>query len=152
MLRYEGLHFHRVIDEFLMQSGDVTNDNGSGGECWMHTRDANDGLFKDENLKDFLPQEIEEFESTTDSCSFKISQLPKLSLHIIEKTEYSLIKLQSKNNQIDFHMYCHIQAIDHSSCTVILEINMELNLMMKMMVEKPINLFLEKLSEQIKKI
>ena len=104
------------------------------------------------NLKDFLPQEIEEFESTTDSCSFKTPQLPKLSLHIIEKTEYSLIRLQSKNNQIDFHMCCHIQAIDQSSCTVILEINMELNLMMKMMVEKPINLFLEKLSEQIKNI
>ena len=104
------------------------------------------------NLKDFLPQEIQDFESTTDSCSFKISQLPKLSLHIIEKLEYSLIKLQSKNNQIDFQMCCHIHAINQNSCTVILEINMELNLMMKMMVEKPINLFLEKLSKQIKKI
>ena len=104
------------------------------------------------NLKDFLPQEIEEFESTVDSCSFKIPQLPKLSLHIIEKLEYSLIKLQSKNSQINFEMCCQIQAINQHSCTVILEINIELNIMMKMMVEKPINLFLEKLTEKIKNL
>ena len=102
------------------------------------------------NLKDFLPQEIQDFESTTDSCSFKISQLPKLSLHIIEKLEYSLIKLQSKNNQIDFQMCCHIHAINQNSCTVILEINMELNLMMKMMVEKPITNFLNVLSDKLR--
>jgi hypothetical protein len=104
------------------------------------------------NLKDFLPKEVEEFESTVDSCSFKISQLPKISLHIIEKLEYSLIKLQSKQNQIDFKMYCHIKAREKHSCSVTLEINMELNLMMKMMAEKPINLFLEKLTDQIKNI
>ena len=104
------------------------------------------------NLKDFLPQEIQDFESTTDSCSFKISQLPKLSLHIIEKLEYSLIKLQSKNSQINFEMCCQIQAINQHSCIVILEINIELNIMMKMMAEKPINLFLEKLTEKIKNL
>ena len=52
------------------------------------------------NLKDFLPKEIKEFKSNEDSCSFKVSQLPKISLKIIEKTEYSVIKLQSKDKNI----------------------------------------------------
>ena len=32
------------------------------------------------NLKDYLPSDVEEFESNTDNCSFKIESLPKMSL------------------------------------------------------------------------
>ena len=105
------------------------------------------------NLKDFLPNEIEEFESSESSCSFKISKLPKMSLEIIEKIEHTLIKLKSKDTQIPFLMYCNIQGnIDDKSCQVTLVAEMKLNFMMKMMVEKPLNQFLCSLSEQIKKI
>jgi len=105
------------------------------------------------NLKDFLPKEIEEFESTESSCSFKISKLPKMSLEIIEKTEYKLIKLKSKDSQIPFLMYCQIKENMHKkSCQVTLTAEMQLNFMMKMMVEKPLNQFLCSLSDQIKKI
>ena len=37
------------------------------------------------NLKDYLPSDVEEFESNTDNCSFKIESLPKMSLKIKEK-------------------------------------------------------------------
>ena len=105
------------------------------------------------NLKDFLPNEIEEFESSESSCSFKISKLPKMSLEIIEKIEHTLIKLKSKDSQIPLLMYCNIQGnIDDKSCQVTLVAEMKLNFMMKMMVEKPLNQFLCSLSEQIKKI
>ena len=105
------------------------------------------------NLKDFLPKEIEEFESNESSCSFKISKLPKMSLEIIEKIEHTLIKLKSKDSQIPLLMYCNIQEnIDDKSCQVTLVAEMKLNFMMKMMVEKPLNQFLCSLSEQIKKI
>ena len=105
------------------------------------------------NLKDFLPLEIKEFESSENSCSFKISKLPKMSLEIVEKTEYSLIKLKSKDSQIPFLMYCHIKENeDGKSCQATLVAEMQLNFMMKMMVKKPLNKFLCSLSEQIKKI
>ena len=105
------------------------------------------------NLKDFLPKEIEEFESSENSCSFKISKLPKMSLEIIEKIEYNLIKLKSKDSQIPFLMYCQIKEnTDKESCQVTLIAEMQLNFMMKMMVERPLNKFLCSLSEQIKKI
>ena len=105
------------------------------------------------NLKDFLPEEIEGFQSTEDSCSFKVSKLPKISLQIIEKVKYNLIKLQSEDSQISFDLNCRInENPDHEKCQVTLEIDIELNFMMKMMIEKPLNQFLEKLSNQIKKI
>ena len=30
------------------------------------------------NLKDYLPKDVEEFESNIDKCSFKIESLPKI--------------------------------------------------------------------------
>lgn len=105
------------------------------------------------NLKDFLPKEIKEFKSNEDSCSFKISQLPKISLKIIEKTEYSVIKLQSKDKKIFFDLNCKIKEdTDKNKCKVTLGIDIKLNFMTKIMIEKPLNQFLHKLANQISKI
>ena len=49
-------------------------------------------------------------------------------------------------------MYCYINKNDDNTTNVFLEINMEVNFMMKMLVQKPINIFLEKFTEIIKKI
>lgn len=105
------------------------------------------------NLKDFLPKEIKEFKSNEDSCSFKISQLPKISLKIIEKTEYSVIKLQSKDKKIFFDLNCKIKEdTDKNKCKVTLGIDIKLNFMMKIMIEKHLNQFLYNLANQISKI
>ena len=104
------------------------------------------------NLKDYLPQEVQEFESSTDNCSFKIEQLPKMSLQITKKHAYEKIKFESNESQIPFHMYCYIEKNDDNSSNVVIEINMEVNFMMKMLVQKPINIFLEKFTEIIKRI
>ena len=104
------------------------------------------------NLKDYLPKEVEEFESSTDNCSFKIEQLPKMSLQMTEKKAYSHIKFESVESQIPFDMYCYINNNDDNTTNVFLEVNMEVNFMMKMLVQKPINIFLEKFTEIIKKI
>ena len=104
------------------------------------------------NLKDYLPNEVEEFESSTDNCSFKIEQLPKMSLQMTEKIAYSHIKFESNESQIPFDMYCYLNKNDDNTTNVFLEVNMEVNFMMKMLVQKPINIFLEKFTEIIKKI
>ena len=104
------------------------------------------------NLKDYLPKEVKEFESSTENCSFKIEQLPKISLQLTEKIAYSQIKFESNESQIPFEMNCYLKKNDNNTTNVILEINMEANFMMKMLVQKPINIFLEKFTEIIKKI
>ena len=104
------------------------------------------------NLKGYLPKEVKEFESSTNNCSFKIEQLPKISLQLTEKIAYSQIKFESSESQIPFEMNCYLKKNDNNTTNVILEINMEVNFMMKMLVQKPINIFLEKFTEIIKKI
>ena len=104
------------------------------------------------NLKGYLPKEVEEFESSTNNCSFKIEQLPKISLQLTEKIAYSQIKFESNESQIPFKMNCYLNKNDNNTTNIILEINMEVNFMTKMLVQKPINIFLEKFTEIIKKI
>ena len=104
------------------------------------------------NLKDYLPSDVEEFESNADNCSFKIESLPKMSLKIKEKQAYNKIAFESIKSQIPFNMFCHISENDKNSSKVSIEINMELNFMMKMLVQKPINIFLDRFTEIIKKV
>ena len=104
------------------------------------------------NLKDYLPSDVEEFESNADNCSFKIESLPKMSLKIKEKQAYNKIAFESIKSQIPFNMFCHISENDKNSSKVFIEINMELNFMMKMLVQKPINIFLDRFTEIIKKV
>ena len=118
----------------------------------LHYKDLFKKFTNLNNLKDYLPKEVEEFESSTDNCSFKIEQLPKMSLQMTEKIAYSHIKFESNESQIPFDMYCYINKNDDNTTNVFLEVNMEVNFMMKMLVQKPINIFLEKFTDIIKKI
>ncbi len=104
------------------------------------------------NLKGYLPKEVKEFESSTNNCSFKIEQLPKISLQLTEKIAYSQIKFKSNESHIPFEMNCYLKKNVNKTTNVILEINLEVNFMMKMLAQKPINIFLEKFTEIIKKI
>lgn len=93
------------------------------------------------NLKFILPPKISDFESTKDSCSFKMGEMPKINLEISEKIPYSKISLITKDSQVPFNLVCLISR-NGENCKAVLEINAELNMMMKMMLEKPLTNFL----------
>ncbi|MEC9209658.1 MAG: hypothetical protein VX762_04455 [Bacteroidota bacterium] len=100
------------------------------------------------NLKAIMPSQIENYESTETTCSFKMQGMPKLALEIAEKTEFSKVSLTAKGSQIPFYLDCFITE-KGEACQVRLEINAELNMMMKMMVEKPLTQFLNVLASKI---
>jgi hypothetical protein len=100
------------------------------------------------NLREIMPSQIEDFKSTETTCSFKMSGMPKISLEIDEKIKYSKISLKAIDSQVPFSLNCFItDKNDH--CQARLEINAELNMMMKMMVEKPLTQFLNVLSSKM---
>lgn len=103
------------------------------------------------NLRAILPKEIEEFQSTETSCSFKMKGLPKLIFEISEKFEFSKITYKAIDSQVPLLLTCHIKE-NENNCQAQLEINAELNIMMKMMVEKPLTNFLDILSRKIQAI
>ena len=100
------------------------------------------------NLNKNMPSEIENFTSTNSSCSFKMKGMPELKLEITEKIEFSKISLTAIDSQVPFSLDCFITE-KQEQCQARLEINAELNMMMKMMVEKPLNQFLNVLASKM---
>lgn len=103
------------------------------------------------NLQAILPPQITEFESTTENCSFKIGGMPKINLQIDEKIPNSKISLTAKDNQVPFNLVCNITDQGKNSKAV-LQLNAELNMMMRMMLEKPLTNFLNKAAEGLSKL
>ena len=81
-------------------------------------------------------------------CSFKMQGMPELNLKLGEKVPYSKISLTAEGSQVPFSLDCFITE-KGSQCQVRLEINAELNMMMKMMVEKPLTQFLDVLASKM---
>ena len=100
------------------------------------------------NLKNIMPHEIEDFKSTKNTCSFKMSGMPELALKISEKIEFSKIILSATESTVAFSLTCFITDKD-KQCQARLEVNAELNMMMSMMVEKPITQFLNVLANKM---
>ena len=103
------------------------------------------------NLKEIIPSNIDSFEATEDSCSFKMKGMPKLEMSLSEKTPFSKISLSASGSPVSFSLDCFITDCGEK-CQARLEVNSDLNMMMKIMVEKPINDFLIVLSEKIRTI
>ena len=103
------------------------------------------------NLKEIMPSQIEGFESTEATCSFNMQGMPRLTLEIYEKIEFSKISLKSRDSQIPFSLNCLITEKENQ-CKARIEINIQANMMMKMMIEKPINQFLNILADKMKNL
>tara|TARA_B100000900_G_scaffold370847_1_gene349663 strand:- start:210 stop:599 length:390 start_codon:yes stop_codon:yes gene_type:complete len=104
-----------------------------------------------DNLKSFLPDEVEDFQSSVNTCSFKITGYPKLVLEITEKIEFSSISFKAKESIVPFTMKCFISPIKEK-CNAKLEIYAKLNIFTKMMIEKPLNELLEVLARKMQTI
>ena len=100
------------------------------------------------NLKDIMPSTIQNFKSTESTCSFKMKGMPSLNLKLGEKIPYSKISLTAEGSQVPFSLDCFITE-KGNQCQARLEINAELNMMMKMMVEKPLTQFLDVLASRM---
>jgi len=100
------------------------------------------------NLKEIMPSSIKDFESTESTCSFKMKGMPSFNLELGEKTPFSKISLITKGSQVPFSLDCTITE-KGGRCQASLEINAEVNMMMKMMLEKPLTQFLDVLASKI---
>ena len=62
-----------------------------------------------------------------------------MELVLKEQTEYSNITLGAASSKLDFELVANINEIDATSSEVQLDFNGKFNMMMAMMVKKPLN-------------
>ncbi|MDG1397279.1 MAG: SRPBCC family protein [Polaribacter sp.] len=101
------------------------------------------------NFEQLMPESIQKFEVDGDSFIFGLKGMPEIRLVLKESTEFSNIVLGAASSKLDFELIADIAAIDEDSSEVQLDFNGKFNMMMAMMVKKPLTSFIETLTDNL---
>src|SRR5690554_5590877 len=95
------------------------------------------------NYEHLMPEgKIENWKSEEDHCEFTIKGMAKIGMEIQETVKPNLIKINSFGKvPFPFDLNIHINPISDQSSELFMVFNGDINMFMKMMVEKPLTNF-----------
>ena len=103
------------------------------------------------NLEKLMPEQVVNWQSAGDECSFTIKGMGNIAMRIAERIPTSEVKIVSTKGILKFNLNCLIEkSTDKCNAQLILEA--ELNPMTKMLVEKPLGNFFNLLIKKLKEI
>ena len=105
------------------------------------------------NFQKLMPEQVTNWESTEDECTFTIAGMATLGMKITEKIPNDLIKVVRHGKApFDFTLQCHINKKSEKDTEVQLAFDADLNPMLKMMAVKPLTNFLNILVGKLKEM
>ena len=104
-----------------------------------------------DNFEKLLPEQVANWHSTGDSCSFEVKGLATIGLRITTKTPFSKITMMGEGKlPFGFTLNSFIQEAGNQHCQVQLVINADMNPFIAMMAEKPLQNFVDMLLPRLK--
>jgi hypothetical protein len=105
------------------------------------------------NFDRFIPEgSVSSWQAEKESCRFSVSMIGNVSLRVTSKEKFSRVAYNGNAlNKNDFELVLHITDNFTDPAEVRLELNAELNPVMKTVAEKPITQFLEVLIIEMEK-
>ena len=105
------------------------------------------------NFQKLMPEQVTNWQSTSDECSFTLSGMASIGMKIFEKVPNSLIKIISHGKvPFAFTLDIHLTENSPTQTTGQLIFQSDLNAMMAMMVEKPLTKFFNVLAGKMKEV
>ena len=104
------------------------------------------------NFSQLFPPQVNDLKITKDTCSFSIDGMPNVSLRITERIPFSCVVMSAEDGKLPFELKCCLEKVSEDKCQAQFHFTAELNMMMKMMVEKPLTNFLNILAEKLREI
>ncbi|MFC2118937.1 SRPBCC domain-containing protein [Bacteroidota bacterium] len=99
------------------------------------------------------PDKVDNWESSSDKCSFSLKNMGEISVEIVEKNPYNFIKISPEGKiPFKFNFYIQLKQVGENDTKIKLSIKAELNQMMKMMVKKPLKKGLDDIIDQFTRI
>lgn len=100
-----------------------------------------------ERIKDRIPQDkIKDFEFDSDSCSFSVSPVGKITFQIVDREPCKTIKFQTTNSPVSLFLWIQLKQVQEMDTRMRLTVRAELNSFLKPMVSKPLQDALDKIS------
>lgn len=100
-----------------------------------------------ELIKDRLPQDkIQDFEFDSDSCSFAVAPVGKITFRIVEREPNKTIKFETTNSPVPLFLWIQLKQVAPEDTKLKMTIKADLNPFIKPMVSKPLQDALDKIA------
>ena len=100
-----------------------------------------------ERIKDRLPQDkIQDFEFDSDSCSFAVAPVGKITFRIVEREPNKTIKFETTNSPVPLFLWIQLKQVAPEDTKMKMTIKDDLNPFIKPMVSKPLQDALDKIA------
>ena len=98
-----------------------------------------------ERVKDRIPQDkIKDFEFDSDSCSFAVDPVGKITFQIVEREPNKTIKFTTTNSPVPLFLWIQLKQVQEADTRLKMTIRADLNPFIKPMVSKPLQDALDK--------
>ena len=103
------------------------------------------------NLGKLMPEQVVNWKSDNDSCTFTIQGMADISLKITDRIPSSKIIMASNDKTpLNFTLECEISQVKEKQACGRIIINAELNAMMEIMAKNPLQNFVNMLAGKLK--
>ncbi len=105
------------------------------------------------NFESLMPPQVSDWQSDSEHCSFSIQNMATLGMRFQKKEPYSHIVIVSEGKSpFRFDLQSFLQPAGIESTNVRLQLNADLNMMLKMMASKPLSNFINILAHKLKEV
>lgn len=106
-----------------------------------------------ERVKDRIPQDkIQGFEFDSDSCSFSVNPVGKITFQIVEREPNKTIKFATTNSPIPLFLWIQLKQVADMDTRMKLTARADLNPFIKQMVAKPMQEAIDKIAAVLEKL
>ena len=104
-----------------------------------------------DNFGKLMPEQVTDWKSTADTCSFTISGMASLSMRMALKQPNDKVVMASVGDKpFSYELICHLAAISEESTEAQLTFDAELSPMIAMMATRPLQNFVNILVNKLK--
>ena len=110
------------------------------------------GMLKNpEDYKDLMPEGLQSFEAREDGFKFGLKGMPEIALKIDNVSDKEVV-LKSASSNLDFALTGSMNPLNEKQTEVQLLFEGKFNPFIKMMVEKPLQNFINSLTDKIEQL
>lgn len=100
-----------------------------------------------ERVKDRIPQDkVKDFEFDSDTCSFAVDPVGKITFQIVEREPNKLVKFTTTNSPIPIFLWIQLKQVAEMDTRMKLTVRADLNPFIKPMVAKPLQEAMDRIS------
>ncbi len=103
------------------------------------------------DYRDLMPDSLQSFEAREDGFKFSLKGMPEIALKISEVSDREVV-LKSAASNLDFELKGTMNSLAENQTEVQLLFDGKFNPFIKMMVEKPLQNFINSLSDSLEKL